>query len=559
MKNKSMLRVLALVVVLSMIFTTAVFATPGNKKVRDEKSYKIAVESLIQKEIMKGNGHGDYGLEGNVKRGDVIVMIVRAFNIEITNEELGENFLDIAKDEYFYGPVKAAKELGIAKGDGKYFKPNKPVTIQEAIWLIERAEQLLDDDLDIEEEDLDVLFDENELNKFAKRKDIALMLHYMMTGENDYDEDENEDEDDDDVEDDKIDDIKFEIDEDEVLAFTSADNNLKDSIEDILEDFDEDIEYVKFDYPKNGTLYYEYNANSNEKDLVTKNTKYYLDGTGNLLEKITFVPKSDFSGTVNISYYAYDDEGEYYSGKIIITVVDDEDEDLALIKYTTNENIVKEFEEDLDSNMDEVKFVQPSDKKGTLYFDYNGDGDLLDTKDVKASESDFYEDSEFDNIVFVPAQDFSGVVDIQYTAKDGEDSYSGIIRITVKEVQEIKTMDGLEVDEDENLVIDFEDELDGLTERGKIFTQTVFESIDHVTFELPNQGKLMIDLDGDSDSYKNVVAGTEYDIDDILNLKYVPEDDSDSDNELVKINFTAVDENKGDKEYNGVIEITVVD
>ncbi|KAF5054628.1 MAG: S-layer homology domain-containing protein [Sedimentibacter saalensis] len=554
MKNKSMLRVLALVVVLSMIFTTAAFATPGNKKVRDEKNYKIAVESLIEKEIMKGNGHGDYGLEGNVKRGDVIVMIVRAFNIQISNEELGENFLDIAKDEYFYGPVKAAKELGIAKGDGKYFKPNKPVTIQEAIWLIERAEQLVDDDLDIEEDDLDVLFDENELNKFAKRKDIALMLHYMMTGENDYEDDEDEGE----VEDDEIDDIKFKIDEDEVLPFTSTDNNFKDSIEDILEDFNSDIEYVKFDYPKNGTLYYEYNANSNENDLVTENTKYYLDGSGNLLEKITFVPKSDFSGTVNVSYHAYDDDGKHYSGKIIITVVDDGHEDLALIKYTTNENTAKEFEDDLDSNMDEVKFVQPSDKKGTLYFDYNGDGDLLDTKDVKASESNFYDDSEFDNIVFVPAQDFSGVVDIQYTAKDGEDSYSGMIRITVKEVQEIKTLK-LSVDEDEDLVIDFKDELDGLTERGKIFTQTVFDSIDYVTFELPDQGKLMIDLDGDSDSYKNVVAGTEYKLNKILNLKYVPVDDSNGDDELVTINFTAVDEDKADKEYNGVIEIKVID
>jgi len=434
MKNKSMLRVLALVVVLSMIFTTAAFAvSPGNKKVKNEKSYKIAVESLIEKQIIRGYGHGDYGLEGNVKRGDVIVMIVRAFNIEISNEDLVENFADITEDEYFYGPVKAAKRLGIAKGDGKYFNPNKPVTVQEAIWLIERAGDLVGDkNLDIEDVDLDELFEEDELGKFAKRKDIALMLHYMITGENDYEDDE----DDEDNEDDEIDDIKFEINEDEVLAFTSADNNFNDSIEDILKDFDSDIEYVKFDYPvKNGTLYYEYVAKSSENDLVTENTKYYLDDTDkDLLEKITFVPKYDFSGTVNISYYAYDDEGDYYSGKIIITVVDDEDEDLALIKYTTNENTVKEFEDDLDSNMDEVKFVQPNDTKGTLYFDYNDDGDLLDTNDVKVSGSHSYDDSEFDQIVFVPAQDFSGIVDIEYTAKDGDDSYSGMIRITVKEV-----------------------------------------------------------------------------------------------------------------------------
>jgi hypothetical protein len=372
-----------------------------------------------------------------------------------------------------------------------------------------------------------------------------------MTGDEDYENDK----DDEDVEDDEIDDIKFVIDEEEILPFTSTDNNLKDSIKDILEEFDSDIKYVKLDYPKNGTLYHEYNANSNEKDLVSESTKYYLDDSENLLEEITFIPKSDFSGTVNISYYAYDVDSNHYSGKIIITVVDDENEDLAIIKYPTNENTEKKFEDDLNSNMDLVKFVQPDE--GTLYIDSNDDGEFKDSEKV---EDEFYDDSEFDQIVFVPAQDFTGTVDIKYTAKDGDDSYTGIIRITVKEVQEIKTMKGFEVDEDEELTIDFKTKLDGLTERGKIFTQTVFGSIDYVTFVYPSVGEgeleinMDVDRDGDGDGYKEVVPGTEYNIGYIMGLKYIP-DDADSD-ELVKINFTAFDE---DKEYDGVIEVTVFD
>jgi len=98
-----------------------------------------------------------------------------------------------------------------------------------------------------------------------------------------------------------------------------------------------------------------------------------------------------------------------------------------------------------------------------------------------------------------------------------------------------------------------------LTESGKIFTQAVFDAVDYVTFELPAQGELMIDISGDSDGYEDVDADEEYDIDDIIGLKYVPIDDSDNDDELIEINFTAVDENKADKEYNGVIEITVID
>lgn len=556
MKNKSMLRVLALVVVLSMIFTTAAFATPGNKKIdRNEESYKNAVNYLIEKEIMKGYGHGDYGLEGNVKRGDVIVMIVRAFEIEFDKEELGDNFLDIAKGEYFYGPVKAAKELGIAKGDGMYFKPNKPVTIQEAIWLIGRAEEITGENLDIKDVDLNKLFEEDELGKFAKRKDIALMLHYAMTGEEDYEDDEED-------KDDEIDDIKFEIDEDKVLKFDS-DSNSDETIEEILEGLDVDIKYVKFDYPvKNGKLYHEYDANDDDNDEITENTKYYLDDSDDLLDEITFVPKNDFNGTVTISYNAYADEDEF-SGKIIITVGDDEEEleNLTLIKYTMDENTEKEFvESSLNSNMDEVKFVQPDDE-GTLYFDYNDDGDLEDTNDVKVSESHFYDDSEFDQIVFVPAQDFTGKVDIEYIAKDGDVSYSGTIRITVKEVQEISAME-IKIDEDDNLtnkIIDFEDALEDLTDSDEIFTQYVYKAIDHIKFELPSQGELMIDLREDNDGYKDVVVGTEYDFDEIIGLKYIPVDGFDSEDEKVTIEFTAVDENKADKEYNGVIEITVID
>jgi hypothetical protein len=557
MKNKSMLRVLALVVVLSMIFTTAVFATPGNKKMsRDEEGYKIAVESMIEKQIIRGYGHGDYGLEGNVKRGDVIVMIVRAFEVDISNADLVEDFADITEDEYFYKPVKAAKKLGIAKGDGKYFNPNKPVTVQEAIWLIERADAVVsgvnfDNNADLD--GLKGLFEENEMGKFAKRKDIAFMLHYMMTGENDYE---------DDVEDDQIDDIKFEIDEDELLDFTSTDNNSEKSIENILKSFDSNIKYVKFDYPKNGTLYYEYVAKSTENELVSESKEYYLDVSDkDLLKEITFVPKKDFNGTVNISYYAYEDVDDYYSGKIVITVGDDEEEleDLALIKYPTNENTEKKFEDDLDSNMEEVKFVQPDEGEGTLYIDSNNDGEFKDSEKVGGDDS--FEDSDFDQIVFVPAQDFSGVVDIKYTAKDSDDdSYSGIIRITVKEVQEIKTMDGDEVNEDKNLTIDFKTKLDDLTGKSKLFTQSVYNSIDYIIFESPSQGELMIDIIRGADGYENIdYDDGEYILNNISGLKYVPVEDADDEDELVTINFTAVDEDNDDKEYNGVIEITVVD
>jgi len=195
MKKRAIMRTIAAVVSISMIFTATAFATPGHNKIGNaygkykpvDNDYEGALKLLIEKEIVRGYGNGDYGLSGNVKRGDVIVMIVRMLDKygvidkeDYDYEEVGKNYLkifdDVSKDEYFYGSVKVAKKLGIAKGDGMYFKPNKPVTIQEAIWLVERAGKLLDVDFETERiDDLNEIY-KDELKDYAKRRDVFWMI-----------------------------------------------------------------------------------------------------------------------------------------------------------------------------------------------------------------------------------------------------------------------------------------------------------------------------------------------------------------------------------------------
>ncbi|MGD9566969.1 MAG: S-layer homology domain-containing protein [Sedimentibacter sp.] len=456
MKNKHMVRILSLVVVLSMIFTTVAFATPENKKFeKDSKKtelkdedYNQALLSLIEKEIVKGYGKGDYGLSGNVKRGDVIVMIIRALDLEddYDAKEISENYLNMMSDDeddfddvndksaYYYGPIKIAKKLGIAKGDGRYFKPNKPVTIQEAIWLIERAEDILDDDIDIDLGKIEELAEiyAGELNDFAKRRDVFWMLYYVLDGAVS---------DDDEAEETELTDIKLDMNDDSELAFSDswfnrAFNVLKDADSDV-----EDLEYVEFELPaKNGTLYYDYDEDEVRNTLVNEETKYYIateDDDDKEIKNITLVPKTYFSGTITIEYNAFDENGVSYQGFMKITVDGDEEvQEIKTITLTMDEDDVEDIdflgklEEKVDiidnslfDKLDYVKFT--SIDRGELTIDY------ADDNNVGVELNKIY---YFDHIDDDLTLEYTGTrtVNIQFTVYDIEanESYDGLIKIT---------------------------------------------------------------------------------------------------------------------------------
>jgi hypothetical protein len=65
-----------------------------------------------------------------------MTMLVRAYGL---NVEFGDNFTDVSQGKYYYEAVGIAKELGIAKGDGTLFRPNDPITRQEAMTLAQRT------------------------------------------------------------------------------------------------------------------------------------------------------------------------------------------------------------------------------------------------------------------------------------------------------------------------------------------------------------------------------------------------------------------------------------
>ena len=87
---------------------------------------KEAVEALSLKGIVSGTGSGKYEPERNVTREEMLVMILRAFGIEI-GEEVSD-FTDAAADGWYNAYLAAAKKAGFVSG-----KPDGSFGVGEAV------------------------------------------------------------------------------------------------------------------------------------------------------------------------------------------------------------------------------------------------------------------------------------------------------------------------------------------------------------------------------------------------------------------------------------------
>ena len=439
---------IAMVLLLSTMLSTVAFAmTPGQVKHnrKNKNKFENAFKYMRESGIMCGYGDGNYGLGDYVKRGDITVMIVRAFKLSMMDapvEKLEEDdFLDIIdKNSYYYDAVKTAKKLGIAKGDGKNFHPNKYVSYEEAMLLIERAVKAANSKVTVTDKDGGqiklkdwykefVKKDSDAFNKYLKellkgegikdfkesaaREDIALMLYYVLTGNKDYLEENNS----------ELPAIKETMKENTILSFYDLD------FDDIFEDYD--MVKVKFVLPdkEEGIL------KINKKDLSS--IKYKIES----IEDITFVPAADYTGKVEIKYSAYDDNNVSYDGVIEITVLDVfEIKDIVIGNYDEEDiDFVEELkyaDKEIFKVIDYVMFKLPKTKEGKLFIKYDEDGDdKNDEKYVPAVENKKYDLDEIEGLKYKPYDDRYDKITIFYAAYDkitGQDKkYDGAIVIEI--------------------------------------------------------------------------------------------------------------------------------
>ncbi len=188
--------------------------------------------------------------------------------------------------------------------------------------------------------------------------------------------------------------------------------------------------------PSQGTLYIGYVSESDTGSGVATSQVFYLSGSGSL-QTVTFVPKSDFTGTATISYTGYAVNGQSYTGEVLVTVSRSNSTE---ISYSVKVGESVSFRAaDFSSYcynttgrpVSYVLFTPPAARYGTLYYNYTSP-DIYEGF-VYANTRYYRTDSPtIDRITFVPNENFEGSFTISFTMYDSSGGLaSGSIRMTV--------------------------------------------------------------------------------------------------------------------------------
>lgn len=212
------------------------------------------------------------------------------------------------------------------------------------------------------------------------------------------------------------------------------------------------LNYIYLSLPASleGTLYYDYSGSGSYASRVSDTTCYYRSSSPQI-SKITFVPAQGFTGTVSIPYTGYDRDGGRFTGTVRITVGSTYGTDV--VRYTIPQNGYVRFNGDdfndacfaiTGERLNYVRFDLPAARRGTLYSQYNAS---KDTGSELGSSVNCYRSGTgrlIDDVTFVPAAGFSGLVTVSYTGRSSAGSvYNGTVEISVDSGVSVKDPDSV--------------------------------------------------------------------------------------------------------------------
>ncbi len=197
------------------------------------------------------------------------------------------------------------------------------------------------------------------------------------------------------------------------------------------------LSYIYFDElppASQGILYYNYTSASSSR--VDTSTRYNRGNTSPRISSVTFVPASNFSGTVTIPYTGWDTAGQSYKDNLVIRVSDA----VGTVYYTTGvgdpvtfraEDFNEACQRSNNSTLNYIQFTLPSSSVGTLYRNYRSSSN---TGTRISSSTRLYRggNPSVSDVTFVPRSRYEGTVSIPFEGRDASGAeFEGTVAIAV--------------------------------------------------------------------------------------------------------------------------------
>jgi len=141
-----------------------------------------AIDYLYEKGIVTGKSTGIFAPAENIKRGDFILMLQRAF--DFNTDSTTPQFYDVSSNSYYASAILAAKANGIAKGGGdNKFYPESSLKREDAMVFMVRALEAADMPFTKgSASDLSSFSDRNQISSYATEAIASLVKSGYVTG-----------------------------------------------------------------------------------------------------------------------------------------------------------------------------------------------------------------------------------------------------------------------------------------------------------------------------------------------------------------------------------------
>lgn len=141
-----------------------------------------AVSTLAKAGVVNGLSADTFGTATNSKRGDFVVMLVRALGIDSTSTA---NFSDVDSSKYYAKAIATAKAYGIVNGyNDNTFKPENYITRQDMMVMVANALNAMGVELDTDVACLDNFSDTVGIANYARTSVAALVNAGIVKGSN---------------------------------------------------------------------------------------------------------------------------------------------------------------------------------------------------------------------------------------------------------------------------------------------------------------------------------------------------------------------------------------